>query len=465
MNPQAQLIPPPIQETLDWLIQIEDFPTVRGLARTTFKRLPPDNPESWDFLAKMLFKSKHYKEAAEAATRTLELVPHSPDANFNAGKCLNSAARPVEAERAMREAIRLRPGWVDPMIDLAVYVCAQGRIDEAYAMLQSIFPKLPSDDKNVDVVRFNLGWHEIRRGNFKLGMDWLGIGRKLRIWGARTHRYTQPILTNQADLRGKTVLLCGEGGAGDEIINARFARVIRDRGGRAIWSTQHGLQSLFARYADLDGVMTAAEAANARFDYWAPCMDLPRILELELEQVPSAPFLSADPAHVRKWAAEVRDPRRLKVGLRWQGNALYEQDLMRSVPFKLLEGLLEIPGVDFYSLQRDEGAEERPADSPVADWGTRLRTWEDTAGAIANLDLVISSCTSVPHLAGALGKPTWIFCPINPYYLWATPGESSAWYPSVRLFRQEEYGNWDATFSKVRLALADQLRISSMRNA
>jgi tetratricopeptide (TPR) repeat protein len=443
------MVPTQAQETLEWLIKTEDFATARSLAQSVFRFLDQTQASSFDFLGSILFRSKFYREAMEASDRTLVLAPKSPEARFNAGKCSYFSGFPEKAERLMREACEMRTGWADPKIDLAMYICAQGRFDEAHRLLQELMVTLPPTDRNVDVVKFNLGWHEIRQGKFKEGISDLGIGRKLRIWGARSHSYPKPELQDFTEIRNKTILLCGEGGFGDEMINARFGQVIRDRGGKAIWLTTGPLKSLLSRTPGLERVITPKELSHSDYDFWAPCMDLPRILGMDLHDIPNRPYISADPNYVKKWRDRIRAPGKFKVGLRWKGNALYEQDLMRSVPFKRLERMADISDVEFYSLQRDEGIEERSVDSPVIDWGTAFESWEDTAGAIENLDLVISSCTSVPHLSAAMGKSTWLFCPLNCYYLWASPGENSPWYPSVRLFRQKKYGTWDECLNEV----------------
>ncbi|MNL33671.1 hypothetical protein D3C87_1555960 [compost metagenome] len=114
-----------------------------------------------------------------------------------------------------------------------------------------------------------------------------------------------------------------------------------------------------------------------------------------------------------------------------------------------METFLNIPNIEVYSLQRDSGVEERPADSKVVDLAPYLTSWEDTAAAIENLDLVISSCTSVPHLAAALGKPVWLFCPLSSYYVWAGPDNGQSWYPQVQLYRQEKFGSWEGTYERI----------------
>ena len=447
-------IPQPLVETLEWLISREEFTASRALLASLAKVLSPSDPVASDFLAAGLHRSKSYREAAAQAMHTLSLIPDSVDAKFNAAKCCSAAGLPIDAEFLMSQVTASRPDWIDPQIDLAVYIAAQGRVDEAMELLESILPRVAPSDRNLLVVKFNLGWHYMRTGRFKEGMRYLGLGRQLRIWGAMTRDYPRPRLEPGLSVAGKTILLSGEGGAGDEIINARFAQVIKARGGRCYWIPQAPLAALMGQVNGIERVMSYQDCLAGAYDYWAPCMDLPRILDLDEHEIPNGPYLTADPWYVEKWRSRIpRRDGRLRVGLRWQGNALYDQDLMRSVPFALLAKLTAIPNIDFYSLQRDEGTEELPTDSPVVDLSSQLETWQDTAGAIAHLDLVISSCTSVPHLAAAMGKPTWILCTINPYYLWCIPGDRSPWYQSVTLFRQRRFGSWDEPFKSLEAQL------------
>lgn len=452
-------IPADVQNTFRWLIKVEEFETIKSLAQSVFKYLPKDNPEASDFMAMMLHKAKMYREAVPYARETARLLP-SPEAKFNLAKCLNSAALPAEAEAVMAEVVQAKPSWIDPVIDHAVYVAAQGRFDEAEERLRALLSKVKPDEKNYAVVQFNLGWHEIRSGHFRKGMSMLGIGRQLRIWGAYSFPYKQPMLPDLAPVQGKKILIVGEGGAGDEIINVRFAQTLKAQGAAQVYFTSnHKLDSLLSRSPALDKVMTHADTPP-NFDYWAPAMDLPRILGIEGSEIPNKPYVNPSTEMVKKWQKRIPQNGKLRVGIRWQGNSLYEQDLMRSVPFKLMESFLDIPGVEVYSLQRDAGLEEMPPDSKVVDLSKELVSWEDTAAAIANLDLVISSCTSVPHLAAAMGKPVWLFCPLSSYYVWAGPDNGQSWYPNVLLYRQQEFGTWNGTYERVykdlkKLAAAD----------
>jgi hypothetical protein len=453
------MVPQHLQQTLEWLEGIDDVETCSRLVSAVMRFLPPDDPRSWDFCAHWLFRVKSYERAAEAAVKTLALAPHSPEAGFNALKCFVRAARLPEAEQLARSLLAKRPQWMDVVLELALCTSLQGRFDDAETMLRDGLSRLLADDAHAGAIRFNLGWHELRRGRFKSGMRQLASGRALRIWGS-SQRFLAPVLTPGADVDGKVVLIHGEGGIGDELINIRFAALLKARGARVAWQTQRPIETLLRRCPGVDVVLPPAAARDFPHDFCASAMDLPVLLDLDSNEIPSAPYLDVDPRFSDKWAAKAarssasRGPT-LRVGLRWQGNPRYEQDLMRSVPFASLEALCTIPGVELYSLQRDHGAEERSADSPVTDWGSELSTWEDTAAALSQLDLVISSCTAVAHLAAALGRPTWLLCPLNCYYLWAMPGDRSPWYQTLRLFRQVRPGSWEEPLRRIRMELAN----------
>ncbi len=442
----------PIGDTLAWLVAHEKRAAAREMAHAIARQMPDETIRN-DFLASLLFKAKYPAEALGYALRTVELLPESEGARFNLAKIFHAVGRSTEAVATIRNALATRPDWVDAKIDLSLYLCASGHTNEAFQILSELRGVLALGTVNRTIIEFNLGWHFIRLGRFADGMAQLRQGRQIAVWGSEAG-LNFPILTARADLQGKVVLVLGEGGIGDEMITVRFTRLLKDRGAKVIWASRHNLGSLFER---CDGIaqcvpLSGASAVNA--DYWIPAMDLCASLELPIEAVSGKPYLSADPEKTKEWGRRFPGTGRLRVGLRWQGNPLYEQDLLRSVPFALLESLTAYEGAEFYSLQRDEGAEELPSGSPVIDLGPRLVNWEETAAAIAHLDLVISSCTSVVHLAAAMGKPTWLLCPMNCYYLWAIPGDRSPWYESIRLFRQARPQRWEEPVAEIRRALA-----------
>ena len=133
--------------------------------------------------------------------------------------------------------------------------------------------------------------------------------------------------------------------------------------------------------------------------------------------------------------------------MRWAGNPKFEHEQHRRFPIELMFNLTDIDGYKFYSLQRDNDLVEK--NNPLIDLKYEMKSWADTAEIIQGMDLIITSCTSIAHLSGAMGKPTWVIVPALPYYVWSLPGNTSPWYNSVKLYRQEKYGTWDSIFDKL----------------
>lgn len=137
-----------------------------------------------------------------------------------------------------------------------------------------------------------------------------------------------------------------------------------------------------------------------------------------------------------------------KVGIRWSGNPKFEHQQFRIFPPEYLIDLHKYDQIQFYSLQRDNDIKELP--EQITDLQHLIISWEDTCAAIANLDLVITSCTSIAHVSAAMGKPTWVVVPILPYHVWAYGDQHSPWYPTTtKIYRQTEFSSWNQPFEQV----------------
>ena len=251
------------------------------------------------------------------------------------------------------------------------------------------------------------------------------------------------------DLTDKVVLIRSEGGLGDEIINVRFAKTLKDRGARVIVSCSKSLQSIFADVDGVDGTVAQEDAHLVKYDYWLPGMSAPGMLGVSFDTLTSGAYLKAKPKFVEKFAEHMGEKSGLRVGIKWVGNPLFEHEQHRRFPLKLL--LNAVKGHDVWSLDISQ-----PCPEGVKDATPMLQSWDDTLGALSNIDLLITSCTSLAHAAAALGKETWVLTPIMPYYVWAYPIESntSPWYDSVKLYRQKKFGVWDQPFAQISKDLA-----------
>jgi len=255
------------------------------------------------------------------------------------------------------------------------------------------------------------------------------------------------IIWKDQPLENKTLLFRCEGGFGDQILNFRFAYDFQKKGARVVISCASDLKEIFNRHGF---ICVDNEYVNAlHYDYWVPAMSAAHILGYEYDTLSGKSYLKAS---YRKNLYS--KPGTLKVGIRWSGRPEFEHEQHRRFDPTELLNLHKIEKVTLYSLQRDENTIDG---LPFADLRSIMTDWEETSAIIEDLDLVISSCTSVAHLAASMGKETWIIVPALPYYTWAMPGDTSAWYESVRLFRQKSYGDWSSPLNEVKEALLKKI--------
>ena len=308
-------------------------------------------------------------------------------------------------------------------LDVALKLAIEGEADWSERILR----EQPQDDPRAV---FNLGWHDLRHGHLRAGMDKLSAGRILNVFGS------PPLQTPAPIWRGPnpTILLRLEGGLGDQIVNARFATTLAQYG-RVVVVGDAKLLDLIRTIDGVDEVVAEGEPLPPH-DYWVPAMSAAYVLKMEYEDLSGAPYLHATPRTF---------PKGCNVGLRWAGNPQFEHEQHRKFDPSLMLALADIPNVNCYSLQRDNDL----LDVPFTDLRGEMTDWTATASILAGLDLVITSDTSIAHCAAALGVETWIVVPVLPYYMWALPGHSTPWYDTVTLYRQETYGDWTAPFAKI----------------
>lgn len=330
--------------------------------------------------------------------------------------------------------------------------------EEAYIK----FKQLEEETYNYIRADFNRGWYEMMNGNLLEGFTLMNTGRNAGLWGNKPIGTNKP-LWDGSDLDGKHILFICEAGLGDQMLFVRFVKGIANKGGKIIVACEdYGLGSIFARMPEVSAVVNYQHALSVYHDCWIPSMMAPQILKTEYSNLSGKPYLTSNKEYVEKFKGLINSDK-LKIGIRWLSmpaegvcNTLGDAYLSRKFPANLMfDAVMGHDNIQLYSLQRDGGVDQLPRMSGIVDLSPELKTWEDTAGAIENLDIVISSCTSVAHLAAAMGKPIWIIIPLMAYYTWAMPGNKTPWYDSVKLFRQEVYGDWNEPFEKIKNELND----------
>ena len=397
--------------------------------------LDPENAEA-AFIRGTALSSLGEPEAAVAALRaSLARNPGNAAAWLNLGNAYADIDRLLDAERHCREAIRLAPDLAEAHTSLGFVLTSLGRPEEAMDACRTAIA-LRAD---FALAHWNLATAALLTGDFTLGFEQYE-------WRKRHDRFRHDFVDppspqwDGSDPAGRTVLVHAEQGFGDTIQCARYLPLI---GGHTILACDRPLLPLLAQLSEV----VPKDAPLPRFDCWLDQMSLPRVFGTRLDTIPAANgYLSADPAQTAAWRRRLPDG--LKVGLAWAGNPAHTNDRRRSLPATALDRILAAPGCNFVSLQVGRRAHEAGL------LETRLTDFAETAALIEALDLVVTVDTAVAHLAGALGKPTWVMLPFAPDWRWLLGRDDSPWYASVRLFRQPTPGDWAAVAQAVVGALA-----------
>jgi len=299
--------------------------------------------------------------------------------------------------------------------------------------------------------RFGRGFSNLVLGNLREGFVDFEHRKKLQLPPRST-----PEWDGSASLDGKTILIVGEMGHGDNIMFLRYAPMLQNLGAKVIAAVPSAMQPLAAT---IPGLLLQTKDETPRHDFWVRMMSLAHCFGTDVDTCPPpAPYRLPMKLKAKWKAGMLTGEPRFRVGLCWSGSRESQYDRVRNVPLRELAPLFEVPGVEFYSLQRDVRDGDKAAfdEMDVFDVGGKVKNFLDTACAIVGLDLVITVDTSVAHLAGSVGVETWVMLTsYRTYWLWIRGRTDSPWYPSATCFRQPRDGDWKSVVSVLKNRLSD----------
>jgi tetratricopeptide (TPR) repeat protein len=413
--------------------------------------LKPDFAEAYSNRGMLLGALKRPADALTSYDQAIALNPNFAMAYNNRCNALLDLNRPAEALASCDKAIALNPGLAiayynrgNALQDLRRYADALASYDQAIALV----PDFAEANWNKSLClllmgRFEQGWRQY---------EW----RKRRDEPVATRTFPQPFWLGDQDLAGKTLFIWWEQGLGDTLQFFRYATLAQARGAKVIFSVQQSLFELLKQIGPSIEIIGENDVPN-NFDYHCPLLSLPLALGTTLETVPAQQqYLKADENLRRAWAARLPAKTKPRIGLVWSGRPDHKNDHNRSIELEQFRPILS-PDADWVCLQKEIREKDLAVlqhFGRVAFFGDELRDFSDTAALLDLMDLVITVDTGVAHLAGAMGKPVWILLPYNPDWRWLLDRHDSPWYPSARLFRQQQIGNWTGVIDQVK----DQLR-------
>jgi hypothetical protein len=442
----------------------DDEPGEKKLSINALKILHNQDPTNIDLCRKLSDALKEDLRCDEAITCLRTTMKHHPRNNiliFDLANTLNMAHYTKQALNVYLELEKLFPASVSIAYNIAYTYKKLNQVEKAMPYYKKA---LTLDPDHVEA-NFSLGLANLCLGNFIKGFEgyeWRWKNKQLKL-----REFDFPMWDGISSLKDKTIFIYGEQGLGDTFQFVRYLKDLKERGAYVVFAPQNPLIDVIQNLPYIDQVVKFNQRPIT-FDYWAPLLSLPHIMKTTLQTVPhEIPYLFAKQSRIDYWNEILSHNKNFKIAICWQGNPNYNTAFLRnavkakSLHVKHMLPLLDIPGVSIYSLQRFNGVEQLDE----LDQQTRARIYEfdesfdrdhgrfqDTAAILVaknGIDLMISIDTSMCHCSAGLGVPTLNILPNPADWRWMLNRNDTPWYRNMKLFRQDEPGDWDTIMQEI----------------
>ena len=448
--------------------------------------LHPERADGWLNIGASLNELERYDEALASYEKAIKLNPQYCEAWYNQGLTFNDLQRYDEALASYEKAIKLNPRYCEAWSNKGVTLgemncysdalaahetaiklngsCAEAwsnrgytlhgfnQLDEALASYEMALDFTPSDINT----KFLKSLVHLTVGNFRDG--WKDYKNR---WGGKkagAYKYKNiPSLDNIEHIHGKKILVWCEQGYGDTIQFCRFITNLIIAGGDVTLETQPPLKNLLrdsfpSCHVVCEGIDTLS------FDFQAPLLDLPYLFDATLETIPSnTPYLIVSNSKYIYWRNRLKKNTRLNIGIAFSGNKAHKNNRNRSMNINYLEPLTKLGNL--FLIQKEVGESEKNFlmdHANISFLGNQIQSFEDSAAIAQQMDLIVSVDTSLAHLAGALGLPTYTLLPWAPEWRWLLDRKDSPWYPTMELLRQPSKGDWQSVIDNLTTRIATQ---------
>lgn len=415
----------------------------------TALRIKPDFISAHSNRGLALRRLNRLEEALSSYSNALEIDPNHVHSLANKGNALYESNRLEEALHYSNKALKLDPDHKNARLNLGSILISMGKYEAGLQEIDKVIAHFP----NNAIAHSNKAHALLATGNFEQG--WPSYE-----WRLQKTDYILPLPENIArwngeDLTGKKLLLLADQGLGDQIQFVRYVQHVAEQGAKIHLKCDPKLINLFKNSLPIDELNLDDDKSQGA-DYYCPLSSLAGHFKEDLTHPHKTPYLFANEQLVKSWSNHLASFKGFRVGASWQGSPTFKNDKQRSFPLNHFSAIAKLDHVKLISLQKGEvGVSQIPTfrqEHEIVDIDellSRDSDMNDAAAVIMNLNLVITSCTSIAHLAGALGVPTWVVLGNVADWRWQLDREDTPWYPNTRLFRQTETGSWDDVFERM----------------
>lgn len=402
-----------------------------------------------------LFELKQFDEVLFLHDKALTLEPQNYVAWSNKGNALSQLKRFDEAIACFDKALTLRPDYHEAWAYRGATMFELKRLNEAIANFDRALNVKPDYNE----AAWNKSLSLLLQGDYQNGLP-LYENR----WRSRgvseiavKRSFDRPTWLGQESVKGKTIFIYGEQGLGDFIQFCRYTKLVANLGAKVILEVPQSLVTLLTGLTGVSQFVIKGQELPP-FDFCCPIVSLPLACNTSVTSIPAENrYIVSDIKKASEWRLKLGEKKKKRVGLVWSSLSNFQHDAKRSLLLSDFVKALPVDGYEYVCLQKelkDCDREFFKQYQSIKFFGDQLNDFSDTAALIESVDLVVSTCTSVPHLSAAMGKETWILLPYVPDWRWLLDREDSPWYPSVKLYRQSTVNDWNSVLERVRVDLA-----------
>jgi Tfp pilus assembly protein PilF len=416
-----------------------------------------DNPYLYSNLASVLELLGQSSKALEYFLEADRIMPNNPNFYSAIGGALCKLERFSESINYIEKAIRINPNNSNYYFNLALTYTAMQEHHKSIVFYEKSIELNPSFPQ----AHFNLSIAYLTIGNYQKGWK----EHEWRTYFIEDTNYTYVFKESSwkgENLNGQNLYIHSEQGLGDTIQFSRFLKDLKNINGKIIFNTHPELKELITTVKGYDELEATKTFTIEKGTNNILLLSLPNVLNISLSSIKNEePYISVPQEYVDKWKNKFDNISEFKVGVVWEPKSNSSTHKIRTVPLSNFFDLLKIPNVMLFSLQKGDTIQklsQYPKTDRFVNLDIEINNFADTSAIIENMDLIISIDTSVIHLAGAMGKPTWTLLAKNPDWRWMLDRDDTPWYPTMKLFRQKTKGDWDSVFENVKKELFQYIK-------